>query len=107
MNNRTRADIGTNQGRDCLGSLNATRRVFHLPPVEGVCTTCERVGTCVIPQACEKPVAELRPIRRRFTARRSWLPQTQEGWGKLIGASLGAGGFVLFAISVGRAWGFW
>lgn len=25
---------GCNQGRDCLASLNATRRVVHLPPLE-------------------------------------------------------------------------
>lgn len=60
------------------------------------CSTCGE-GPCAAGQACLLPI-ELQPIKRRiFAARRRWLPTTREAWGRFIGASLGLGGFWLFA----------
>jgi hypothetical protein len=44
----------TRQGRLCLASTNATRRLFGLGPLqEQGCSTCG--GRCIAPQACAEP----------------------------------------------------
>lgn len=82
-----------NQGRDCLRSHNATRAVFGRPPVAGHCSHCGE-EPCHTQQACEIPLAELRPIqrrlftRRRFTASRAFL----------VGALFAIPGVALFIV---------
>lgn len=70
------------------------------------CTTCTG-GTCVTPQACRLPVAEIRPIRRHlFTQRRRRfdirLPATREQWGFVVMTTVGIAGMAFILGAVGR-----
>jgi hypothetical protein len=56
------------------------------------CSSCR--GVCRVPTACELPEPAM--------PRRSFLPTTSEGWGRLIGAVLGAAGAFFVAGAVGR-----
>jgi hypothetical protein len=59
---------------------------FPIEPEE--CTACQG-GICQCALACYQPEPEVqRP--------KGFLPSTREGWGRLIGAVLGGGGFVFF-----------
>lgn len=65
------------------------------------CSSCIN-GECVTPQACQRPLAELQPIRRRLFTRPS-----REATGRLIAAALGLAGLVFIAFHVGRALRWW
>lgn len=70
------------------------------------CTCSLQLATCETPQACQQPLADLRPIDRRlFTRRRRFdiqLPTTREQWGRCIGAVLGIAGTAFIIGAVGR-----